>query len=263
MEPTRTQPTRHQRVRTPVSADCRQGVGAQADSDLRPKKRRPPPQIFPAQSVAPTNDNVGAQEDLRWVAGILYATGAMSLAELADHPRLRAVSKRTIERWAANDRWQQERDSTRSRWKRQVVIEMGKALAAQRQEQLDILAGMFDDGVAKLKRLRPKTWEGVASATVRIGKLIDDTRAALLEDAAKVFNDLPVVNTTQTSADQDRPTILHPNLRIKPTEEEALAMAMALLDVRRKHQKEEFAKWEAEKADAERAKLEAAAVGAR
>jgi len=250
----------------PVSATCRQDGGVFGTSDLLARKKKVP------HRGAPSNDTTTADghdpilhDDLRWLAGVIYASTSVSLAKLAVDKRFSGISKRTLERWATDDRWREKRQVQATEIRTRIEAELVTSLVEGRLSELrkleeyiehvdNVLLKTNDDG-SKSLALAPTSLEQIFALRLKAAAYLDHLRAELAD--VFVAPAAPTQDPNQVG-DTDRPTILHPNLRIKPTEEEALAMAMALLDVRRTRQQEEFKRLEAERAEAERSKLDVA-----
>lgn len=181
-----------------------------------PRKKRPPP-ADPDEAIGPRFE----EKDLRWFAGVLYVVTGCSIATMATHPVLSSVSQRTLERWSALDHWQAERKKVQDHLRAQIIADLGNDLTRQRREHLAVLNDLFNVSIKNLKRVKPKTWEGVAATTVKLAKVMDEFRAAVLSDVANAFNRV-------SGESASVPKCLTPQL----ADEEREVLAKALLDYR-------------------------------
>ncbi len=114
---------------------------------------------------------------LRLDAGLAYMTDPErgSIEQLAGDERFQLVSKRTLERWASEDRWTERRAEWLDEWGKIAKAKIGSALCRQRQDEFEQLIAIRQQALALLadELTQPKSWEGVAKVLLEINKRIE------------------------------------------------------------------------------------------
>lgn len=219
------------------------------------------------QVVAQKNGNV-IHIGLRLYATEKYVCSkdGISLRQIADLPEMQAagVALRTIEAWCSQDRWAERRREFLLSYSRKIENEMSTTLVRNRMTELKLLENMVtamdasamqvqEDGSVQFT-LQPKSLESYVRTRLEIGERIDTLRQSI----GDTITPQPQVIVAQTPTAAERITIIHPNARIRPTDEEAYAMIDAMLAVREREQARRMAEYEATlKPDPYRAQLEA------
>lgn len=120
---------------------------------------------------------------LRMDAGLAYMTNpdCASLDDLSQDERFRSVSKRTLERWCAEDKWVERRQQFLSRWAEHAKERLGSALSRHRTEEFQQLLRVRELALSKLEdpMLEPKSWEGVAKVLVEINRRIENVAVSV------------------------------------------------------------------------------------
>lgn len=204
-------------------------------------------------------------EALRYAAARDYVCSedGISLAQLNAMAPFSSLTKRTLEDWCSKDRWVERRKEWLETQSRKWEDAFGTKLIQNRLAEMALLEKMGaamdaaalepqPDGSVKFV-LQPKSMESYVHSRLELGERLDSLRVSIGDHIVPQV----VQQATPTSADA-RPTNLHPNLRLRPTEEEAYAMIEALLDVRQREQEKRMADHEAGKpSDPYLAQLEA------
>ena len=120
---------------------------------------------------------------LRLDAGLAYMTDPEtgSIEQLSQDERFQLVSKRTLERWASEDRWTDRRAEWLDKWGKIAKERIGSALCRQRQDEFDQLIAIRNQALGLLadELTQPKSWEGVAKVLLDINRRIDGVAIAI------------------------------------------------------------------------------------
>lgn len=122
----------------------------------------------------------GPNAHVRILAGIEYATNpeTPSIEQLHRDPRFSSVSLRTLERWAAEDRWTDRRREFVDKWTEYARAQLGTKLAQKRIQDLEMLEMLRQGAIDQLgdPELRPKSWEGVVALAAKLTNQLDEIR---------------------------------------------------------------------------------------
>jgi hypothetical protein len=202
------------------------------------KKRRPPgrnSETLPSTSstIATLGERRITGESIHDVqtrieAGLQYMTtpSKMSISILLSNPMFSHLSRDTIVRWAAEDKWVERRTQFFGSWQKAVAERFSGELANTYMEQLEKLKVVRDQAINHLSEgtLKPRSWEGVAKILLELDSRIVEISATLGEEyrpPQQDGKDMPLsVRTLAASAN------------LPP--EEARQAAAAILEARRK-----------------------------
>jgi len=239
----------------------------------KPKIQRRPVQsrvlVAPEGKGAASKQGNGVHTAMRLYATEKYVCSkdGISLRQLADLPEMQeaGVALRTLEAWCSQDRWAERRREFLLGYSRKIENEISTTLVRNRMAELKLLENMVtamdttamqvrEDGAVQFT-LQPKSLESYVRTRLEIGERIDSLRQSIGDT---ITPQPQVVVTQQPTVMAERITIIHPNARIRPTDEEAYAMIDAMLAVREREQARRMAEYEATlKPDPYRAQLEA------
>lgn len=128
-----------------------------AKPDEKPRQRRPSPSRNPR---------------LRLKAGLAYATHATcpTLEQLQRFAEFRGISVRTLERWSAEDGWNEERTAflqatmreARGRLQNEIATDQIDAVRRLKEVEEMAFTKLHDDD------LKPKSWEGVLGTLAQV-----------------------------------------------------------------------------------------------
>lgn len=182
-------------------------------------------------------------------AGMAYVTSleGMTIKQLHGQPDFAHLSLRTLEYWSAQDRWAERRRDFLDKAFARAERTMGTEFVQARVRELRLLekvvaaldrAGWAEDANGNLTlTLQPKTLEGWARTRLDYSEALDKLRGQLAAHLLPDSGDLPEPTVTE----EERPTVLHPNMRMRPTENEAVAMAVLLMRMRREEVEKQMA----------------------
>jgi len=178
--------------------------------------------------------------ELRRKAGERYITSldGISVSELQAIPEFNTVSVSRITSWQYEDSWVAKRKRFLDNYERNFERRIGTKLIQDRiadlrkaeslQKILDATAIETQKDGSEIFKLQPKSVEGWIRAKLDLMEFIDKRRSQLSGEIIGQAG--PVQVSTESEV---RHTNLHPNLRVKLTEEEAFAIAKVLLEKRR------------------------------
>jgi hypothetical protein len=141
-----------------------------------------------------------SRTDMRTVAKLYYVTDLQecTVEEMAALPQFSGVALSTLRAWCTQDGWVDTRKQVKEDWRKKLEEKLGEEITRQRLVFLDEMQGVWRQGMKMLDfdRIRdpenddptpiamPKTWEGVASAMVKLGDMMDRMRVAIRDDVA-------------------------------------------------------------------------------
>lgn len=185
-----------------------------------------------AYSKAINEENEGeaptGYEWMRKMAEVIYVTATtdMSIRQLSEMPEFKdKVAFKTLTRYSAEDKWQEKRRDYIEQLSNQIRQRVATSQVEARITQLEQFQGIFDRLLAAMPTALPKSLEGVAMATVRVGKSIEELRSTI---AAEILPEQGA-NLLQSEAPV-QPVLTH---------EEARAAATAVVEVRKEAAKVE------------------------
>lgn len=196
------------------------------------RKRKPPP----STDIAPTTPTgPRSAETVRFHAGLFYASNlaGVSIDEMSKMEQFAGVTKRTLERWSAEDRWLEQRRDFQENVKAALTSEIFSKVMDIRRQQVEVMQQLFDDAVSKLlpddaNAVVPevKSYEGLLRAVTRSFESLDRMRDRLAET---------LIPERALTSGSDGDPIINP---IKPvlTLEETTAAARVIVEMRRKAQ---------------------------
>jgi len=184
-------------------------------------------------------------------AAYILSETNISVRELSQLEPYKKVPKGTIESWNFTGEWNRKRKEYQERIRLKFESEVGTKLVRDRLKELTKLEQYLDAldevGAKKIEKgkikfnLEPKSLEGFLRARLELSERVEEMRANLSPMFAQ-----QTATVSETDTDH-RATTLHPNLRIRPSTDEALVMAMALLHHRQEQQEKELVTWVAGK----------------
>jgi hypothetical protein len=209
-----------------------------------PIKRKPVKAVPQAEIILPDGTPLSmvlqqTNAALRLAAGQQYITSieGLTIKQIHDQPQFAHLSMRTMENWCFQDKWSERRREFVVLYSKHVENEIGSELVQSRVKELRMMeqvcsaiekAGMTKDADGNIVlTLQPKSLEGWARVRLEYSEYLDKMRSSLGEYI------IPAVSPRPEPQEEQRPTTLHPNLRIRPTENEATAMGVLLMRMRR------------------------------
>ena len=204
-------------TRTPVSAGGKTGITKTA-IEVPPVGEEDPEEVK------------GSWQYLRFSAGVYYTTATehITTAAMAKHPVYSVVPRATLERWCTEDKWVDRRIEQMERWRRKIENAVADELARTRIAQLKGLESVYDKALKKLEEnlVEAKSWEGVATALVKIAQLMDEWREKIGGT---------VVSVTPATPDHgvDDVRELSAKMKSRLTEQEARELALMVMQKRR------------------------------
>lgn len=166
---------------------------------------------------------------LRFSAGVYYTTDlqGVTVAQMSKHPIYSCVSRKTLDAWCTADKWVERRREVQQRWRRKIEDKVADELARTRIEQLKGLEKVYSKALKKLEDnlVEAKSWEGVATALVKVAQLMDDWREKIGGTVVSVIPD------TRHSESGQSP--LTGKMKSQLTEREARDMALMIMKKRR------------------------------
>lgn len=109
------------------------------------------------------------------LAYVLHQDG-ISLAQMRELPQFNHVPLQRLEIWSRKDRWGARRRQIRQEAYKLVVEKSKRSFAKELEKQLDDLRIVYKRGQDLLANVDtlPKSWEGLASTFMQIGKRLSD-----------------------------------------------------------------------------------------
>ena len=193
----------------------------------------------------------------RMLAGELYVHSelAVSVRELHERSEFQHLRYEVMEDWCSRDRWVERRkelqDAVRKRVEATIATDLAQARIEQLRQLLSIrekfnVVGMAKDAKGELQfNLEPRSLEGWMSALIKLDAHIDKLQGAVASILPNQTANA-IVPTGQGSG-------ISPTLRPRLTEEESLALALKLRDIRIAQDNNEVAKFQAEQRAVEEA----------
>lgn len=182
-------------------------------------------------------------------AALAYVTSieGLTIKQIHGQPEFAHLSLRTLENWSTQDRWAERRrdylEKAFARTERTIGSDLVQARVRELRLLEKIVAGLDEagwsenaDGSVTLT-LQPKSLEAWARTRLDYSEALDKLRAQL---AAHLLPDSDP-HPEPVATEEERPTILHPNMRMRPTENEAVAMAVLLMRMRREEVEKQMA----------------------
>ena len=215
----------------------------------------PGPEKLPiAQLLAPEGSSLALVIErgnavLRQQAALAYISSrdCPTIRQLNSLPEFAHLTTRTLERWSAEDKWADRRRDFLAQSFVQIQAQLGNDLVQARLRELrsmEKILGALDAAGLKERKdgrvellLQPRSLEQWARVRLDYAESIDKLRSQLVSCIPP--SEAPEPQTP--TADEQRPTMLHPNLRMHPTEQEAVAMAMLLMRMRREEVERQMA----------------------
>ena len=210
--------------------------------------------VIPAAMELP--DDISMPKRLLAAERYITSMDGITVPQLVAQPAFQGVSLSNMMTWQNRDRWVERRKEWLEKYSRKLESAIGTKIVQARLSEMALLERMKDalDEAALEKlpngavrfTLQPKTLEGYVRARLDLSRQLDDFRVSVGDTIIPQM--MPAVPSDSPEA---RPTNLHPNLRLRPTDDEARAMIKALLDLRQQEQEKRMAAYEAMKQEVE------------
>jgi hypothetical protein len=211
------------------------------------KRPRPKAELLDADGIPIASVRAQGNWQTRQNAGTTYVTSheGFSIPQLHALPEFAHVPESTLLLWCGKDQWVSRRKKWAQEQYQRVEAAMGTRLVQSRLKELRALESITSgldaagvttdaDGVVRLT-LQPKSLESWARVRLDYALELDRLRAQMADAI------IPAAAPVQEALGEKRPTVLHPNLRIRPTETEGVAMAMVLMRMRREEVEQKMA----------------------
>jgi len=168
---------------------------------------------------------------LRKVAGIHYQTDLVhrcTVRQMYESEMFPGISLSQLSSWADHDHWNDLRKRYEAEFQYHMERRRGMELARARVKEMTKAQKLFDKMMGKLgakKQPEVRSYEGLATAVVRVGTYIEQLRDVQLDQSLLLQPPMPVAGEDKgPSSDRRAPEL---------TPEEAREAARAILNVRR------------------------------
>ena len=229
----------------------------EAKRKVQPRPPRRPVKVAVPDEPKSTGGKLGTMA-LRRMAGNDYicSAEAITLTAMLKLPLYSSLSLTTLGNWSSKDRWVERRKEWSAAWAKKTEDALGTQYSQARIAEMKALERMQKalekTSLRTTKKgdatftLKPRSLEGFIRSRLDIGERLDALRSYVMDLLPQhAPSELPAGNQ------EPRLSSVHPNLRLRPTQDEALAMIRALLDVRAAEQQRRMAVYEAEVIEAE------------
>jgi hypothetical protein len=142
-------------------------------------------------------------------AGLAYMSDPKcgSIEKLSQDPRFMHVNKRTLERWASEDKWVARRQKFLDTWSRRAARKLGSELCKVRQAELNHLLEIQMLGMEKVRDelTLPKSWEGVVKVLIDANRRIEEVSTNIGNELMPPGSEAGALTAGQTSmTDEER-----------------------------------------------------------
>jgi len=223
--------------KTPGKRKAKKKAPAKKPTKKKPaRKKRPPTKAMVPAQPQEELDNV----DLRRLAGerYIYSASQPSISELAEHPFFKGrITIRTLERWAVEDRWAENRKRWGEQYTTKVQQRLGTELIRARVNELKVATEIQNAIDAKL--LKKKKGKLVIEGEFRSPESALNTRLKNAQHIDQLRGELAGQIMPQAASaieTTDRQSKLHPNLKPRLSEEEMFQASNVVLRMRMRSQ---------------------------